>query len=264
MVTAAANCIADTCQMTMMSLFKVRQRFAGNKGLAKHGGSKVQRQQHNNNDNNNVQEPLELFVPGRICLFGEHTDWAGGSFRPENDSIPIGMCMLSGTEEGLYARVSKNDKSGLKLHCTLDDGRQETAEYEWDDEVLLGVAQSGQHWSYVCGVALVMKQRYPQITGMVLDIYRTTLPFKKGLSSSAAVCVLTARAQSRLYHLHLTILQEMDYAFLGETTTPSKCGRMDQGCAYGPCQPIVMKFDGNNLSVEPLRVGGTIHVVIAT
>jgi len=24
---------------------------------------------------------MELFVPGRVCLFGEHTDWAGGFRR---------------------------------------------------------------------------------------------------------------------------------------------------------------------------------------
>jgi galactokinase len=24
---------------------------------------------------------MKLFVPGRICLFGEHSDWAGG-YRP--------------------------------------------------------------------------------------------------------------------------------------------------------------------------------------
>jgi galactokinase len=24
---------------------------------------------------------MKLFVPGRICLFGEHSDWAGGYRR---------------------------------------------------------------------------------------------------------------------------------------------------------------------------------------
>jgi len=24
---------------------------------------------------------MKLFVPGRICLFGEHSDWAGGYLR---------------------------------------------------------------------------------------------------------------------------------------------------------------------------------------
>ena len=25
--------------------------------------------------------PVELFVPGRLCLFGEHSDWAGSYAR---------------------------------------------------------------------------------------------------------------------------------------------------------------------------------------
>ena len=32
---------------------------------------------------------MKLFVPGRICLFGEHTDWAGG-YRRINGAIEKG------------------------------------------------------------------------------------------------------------------------------------------------------------------------------
>ena len=28
---------------------------------------------------------MKIFVPGRICLFGEHTDWAGGHRRTNAD-----------------------------------------------------------------------------------------------------------------------------------------------------------------------------------
>jgi len=28
---------------------------------------------------------MKLFVPGRICLFGEHSDWAGGYCRINPD-----------------------------------------------------------------------------------------------------------------------------------------------------------------------------------
>ena len=149
-------------------------------------------------------------------------------------------------------------------------------------------------------------------TGLVLNNYKTTLPIKKGLSSSAAVCVLTARAFNRLYvartflqpfltkkarqhqrdikpaslpteqhshiptqscptsrvstvrlvalavatlvvttlvvallpallpalrcgryNLKLSTRGEMEFAYQGEILTPSKCGRMDQACAFG-------------------------------
>ena len=34
---------------------------------------------------------MKLFVPGRICLFGEHTDWAGG-YRRINAAVVLGRC----------------------------------------------------------------------------------------------------------------------------------------------------------------------------
>lgn len=51
---------------------------------------------------------------------------------------------------------------------------------------------------------------------------RTTLPLKKGLSSSAALCVLVARAFNRAYGLKLTTRGEMQYAYEGERMTPSQ------------------------------------------
>ncbi|WP_365670668.1 galactokinase family protein [Okeania sp. SIO3I5] len=32
---------------------------------------------------------MKLFVPGRLCLFGEHSDWAGG-YRLMNPQIEKG------------------------------------------------------------------------------------------------------------------------------------------------------------------------------
>ena len=51
-------------------------------------------------------------------------------------------------------------------------------------------AQEGGFWSYVAGTAyrLMVAHEIPQ--GVEIDNYRTTLPMGKGLSSSAAICVL--------------------------------------------------------------------------
>jgi hypothetical protein len=77
------------------------------------------------------------------------------------------------------------------------------------------------------------------------------------------VCVLTARAFSLLYDLKLTIRGEMEYAYQGEILTPSQCGRMDQGCAYGS-RPILMTYDGEHLDVEEMTVppGTSLHYVL--
>jgi hypothetical protein len=81
---------------------------------------------------------------------------------------------------------------------------------------------------------------------MVLHNYKTDLPIKKacasarafglasdrerqGLSSSAALCVLVARAFNRLYDLKLTVRGEMDIAYHGELRTPSRCGGSGRG-----------------------------------
>ena len=45
-----------------------------------------------------------LFVPGRVCLFGEHSDWAGG-FRRFNQDIHPGCTLVVGTNQGLHAEA---------------------------------------------------------------------------------------------------------------------------------------------------------------
>ena len=45
---------------------------------------------------------MKIFVPGRICLFGEHSDWAGG-YRRINVDIEKGYTLITGTNQGIYA-----------------------------------------------------------------------------------------------------------------------------------------------------------------
>ena len=40
----------------------------------------------------------ELFVPGRLCILGEHSDWAGAN-RIVNGEIAEGMAIVSGIEQ---------------------------------------------------------------------------------------------------------------------------------------------------------------------
>ena len=76
----------------------------------------------------------------------------------------------------------------------------------------------------MAGVAYQVLTHY-HVRGLVIDNYQTDLPVKKGLSSSAAISVLTARAFNRVYDLKLTTRGEMEIAYQGEITTPSRCGR---------------------------------------
>ncbi len=202
---------------------------------------------------------IELFVPGRICLFGEHSDWSGG-FRRMNPELGCGEVVIAGTEEGLYARARKSD-DGFRIIGTRCDGVRKEALFPMDAEELLQVARRGEFFSYAAGVARYMLTQYG-VGGLELDNYKTSLPIKKGLSSSAAICVLIARAFNRVYGLNLSIRDEMEAAYQGERMTPSKCGRMDQGCAFGS-GALRMTFDGDTLSTQPVAVGSTIHLLIA-
>lgn len=198
---------------------------------------------------------VELFVPGRLCLMGEHSDWAGG-YRKTNEKIEKGYAIVTGIEEGIYATVKASDKFIVKY-------QESDKKFECDmnlDELRL-IALKGEYWSYVAGVASCFKEQY-NVGGLEIIITDVTIPTKKGLSSSAAVCVLVARAFNQIYNLHLNTLGEMNMAYLGEIATPSRCGRLDQACAFGK-KPVLMTFDGDKIDVKSIKVGNDLYFVFA-
>ena len=200
---------------------------------------------------------INLFIPGRLCLFGEHSDWAG-MYRMVNSGIVKGTAVVSGTEQGIYAIAEKADKF---IMCSSDMIESEQWECEMDTTALLAEAQKGDYFSYVAGVASYINDNY-SVGGVKITITKQDLPQKSGLSSSAAICVLVARAFNQLYHLRMNTKGEMQAAYRGEQRTPSRCGRLDQACAYG-VKPVLMDFDGVEVDSKMLRVGTTFHWVIA-
>ncbi len=201
---------------------------------------------------------MNIFVPGRICLFGEHSDWAGG-YRRINADIEKGYTIITGTNQGIYADV-KQHPSRFIFHALGQDGELQTYDLPMESQALLEAAEAGGFISYAAGVAYQVLTHY-RVRGIEITNTRMDLPLKKGLSSSAAVCVLTARAFNRIYDLKLTVRGEMELAYVGEITTPSRCGRMDQGCAYGN-RPILMIYDGDRLEVKELSVPQSLYYII--
>lgn len=201
---------------------------------------------------------MKISVPGRICLFGEHSDWAG-SYRRINANLNKGYTIISGTNHAIHAEVQPHP-SKLIIKSSFANGKSAAIELPMTRESLLEEAEGGGVFSYAAGVAYQVLTHY-RVNGLVIENYKTDLPIKKGLSSSAALCVLVARAFNRIYNLKMTIRGEMEFAYMGEITTPSRCGKMDQGCAYGT-RPIMMVFDGERIDVTELSVKKDLHFLI--
>jgi len=202
---------------------------------------------------------IDLFVPGRLCLFGEHSDWAG-EYRKSDPSVETGRCIVAGTDQGIFG-TAESAPTEFHISQILPDGsRGPLHSYPSEPELLRKVAESAIFDSYAAGTACVLLKKHPNL-GLKLRIYRRTLPLKKGLSSSAAVCVLTARAFNRIHSLNLSVEDEMELAYRGELLTGSHCGRMDQACAYG-VDPVLLTFDGDDMTVSPLLPGGPLHFLI--
>ena len=203
---------------------------------------------------------IKLFVPGRLCLFGEHTDWAG-HYRTMNADIQPGASIVTGIEQGIYAEVEKSPI--FEMYSDAPEIAEVWSDFscKMNEAELKGVAKSGSFFSYCAGVASYMLEWY-KVGGVRIRITDMTLPMKSGLSSSAAICVLVARAFNQLYKLNLNTLGEMNIAYLGELRTSSRCGRLDQACAFG-VKPNLMTFDGDEIEVKALNVKKTLYWVFA-
>ena len=203
---------------------------------------------------------MKLFVPGRLCLFGEHTDWAG-HYRTMNADIKPGAAIVTGIEQGIYAEVEKS--STFEMYSSAPEINDVWQDFScrMDEAELKHIAKSGSFFCYCAGVASYMLEWY-KVGGVRIRITSMTLPMKSGLSSSAAICVLVARAFNVLYNLNLNTLGEMNIAYVGELRTSSRCGRLDQACAFG-VKPNLMTFDGDEIEVLSLNVKKHLYWVFA-
>ena len=200
---------------------------------------------------------VELFVPGRLCLFGEHSDWAG-AYRTTHPAVSPGYCLVAGTDQGLQAVATRAD--AVELASVLPDGRHESTTIGATVATLDSVARGGGFFSYAAGVAAEIAVRFGP-RGLRLDVVANDLPVGKGLSSSAAICVLVARAYDRVHGLGLSVRDEMEIAWAGERRAGSQCGLMDQVCAYGRTTTF-LTFDGARYDVEPIAIGAPIHLLV--
>ncbi len=218
---------------------------------------------------------FEVFVPGRLCLLGEHTDWMAPHFSSSNSQIPNGFCILVCTNEGIYTRTKKVKREELstEIQCINADKQQlgmltfntsikgnacNTSLLLVQEQLQILAKEKGSYLSYVYGTAASILT-HPKVKRMVnegfgihIDNYLTTLMMKKGLSSSAAICVTIVRCFNLVYELDLSINEIIDYAFNGERLTHSLCGKMDFVVAIGKGL-AVFEFNASTLEIHILQ-----------
>lgn len=196
-----------------------------------------------------MNNKVEVFVPGRLCILGEHSDWAAG-YRAVNNKIEKGYAIVAGLNLGIYLRGYKS----------------ESFYYEYDDEKLclscdeLLTRNDKDFFEYVVASAKVMQLKY-KVSGVRIICDKMTLPMKKGLASSAAICVAVIRVYNLMFGLNLSVETEMKLAYEAEISTGSKCGKLDQVCAYGQGLKKIV-FDSDKIEISPLHTNINLQFIL--
>jgi galactokinase len=153
-------------------------------------------------------------APGRVNLIGEHTDY--------NDGFVLPFALPHTT----VAAVTRRDDGLLRLHSGSPDAESGVVELRVDD---LAPDRPDQGWAaYPAGVVWALRDAGHHVRGADLH-FDSTVPTGAGLSSSAALEVVTALALNDLYDLRLErgriarLCQRAENLYVGAPT-----GIMDQ------------------------------------
>lgn len=161
----------------------------------------------------------EASAPGRVCLLGEHCDWAG-----------FGACLVSPLDRHVLVRAAVADV-GLRARSAFGrslfgpDGR----------------AVRDDPNRYISAVARVMIDDGVPVPPARVAV-ESDLPAGRGFSSSAAVCVATASALAQLAGVTPEPARLADWATRAERDRLGvNIGRMDPlACAYA--QPLFIDW----------------------
>lgn len=189
-----------------------------------------------------------FFAPGRVNLIGDHTDYNGGLVFP---------CAI---EYGTTLLIRPTDAATFQLASTNFD--------------LIAVLSSdqtnrkyGDHWiNYPLGVLQQFLSESP-LNGGFECLYSGNVPNGAGLSSSAAISVVTSFAINALFNCGHDLLTLVKMARRAENDFVGvQCGIMDQyAVAFGE-QNHAMQLDCESLRCEqvPLTLGDYRIVLINT
>ncbi|MCI0182067.1 MAG: galactokinase [Acidibacillus sp.] len=151
-----------------------------------------------------------FFAPGRVNLIGEHLDYNGGYVFP------------AALTQGIWLFIRPRTDRIVRFH-SLNFDHEVTAHMEH-----LQYQEDDRYANYPKGVLWVMRQAGATFEGADF-LFASNLPSQAGLSSSAALEVVTAFAVNRLSHCEMSIKQLVLLAQQAENQFVGvKCGIMDQ------------------------------------
>lgn len=178
------------------------------------------------------QDAPVYFAPGRINLIGEHLDYNGGHVLP---------CTL---DLGTYGTIVRRNDRNIVCYSENDP---DTGVVTVSLDHL--VYQKEHNWvNYVKGVLRQMKIA----TGFSFYV-QGDLPLSSGLSSSAALEILTAYAINDLYQLQYELLDLVHFAHHAETDFMGvNCGIMDQFVIAMAKAGQVLLLNTANLEYSPV------------
>lgn len=164
-----------------------------------------------------TSQPEAFFAPGRVNLIGEHTDHEGGYVFP---------CAI---DFGIYALASKTSSQSLRLYSmNFDKDYDPPFEIRYD-EAGSKITGSRSWVNYPLGIITILRKHGYTLTSGIDILYFGNLPDGAGLSSSAAIEVLTCKILSELSGFGIDgvkaalFSQEAENDFVGV-----RCGIMDQ------------------------------------
>jgi len=179
-------------------------------------------------------DPLgEYHAPARVNLIGEHIDYNGGHVLP--CAISLYIC----------ASISFNDNHKINLYSENLDSKITTdinhTEYD----------KSYSWATYPIGVIDVLKSLGHKIDRGINIYYSSQIPLGSGLSSSAAILVLTAYMLNDIFKLNLSNLDIAKIAIKTEREYCGlSCGIMDQSAIALAEKDTCLYLDCNKFEYE--------------
>ncbi|MFD3575469.1 galactokinase [Streptomyces sp. NPDC058644] len=176
-------------------------------------------------------------APGRVNLIGEYTDFNEGFVMPL--ALP----------HTAVAAVARRTDGVLRLHSADIDAP--VAELRVDELTPLSKYGQGGWAAYPAGVVWALRDAGHEVSGGADIHLASTVPTGAGLSSSAALEVVTALALNDLYELGLdrpglaVLAQRAENAFVGVP-----CGVMDQMASACATEGHALHLDCRDLTTR--------------